>query len=90
MLGGSKARSANRRSARSLSRRDHFTRRLRFDPLEDRRLLDATGPRVLGHTPTEVRNAAFDHIDVTFSEAIDLATFTIADVRISGKRPPPF
>ena len=39
---------------------------------------------MLSHSPTEVRNDVFDHIDVIFDEAIDAATFTVADVVITG------
>ena len=41
--------------------------RLLFETLEPRTLLDASGPRILGHTPG-VQNAAFVHVDVTFNE----------------------
>ena len=48
------------------------------------KLLAAAGPVVLGVSPTEVRNATFDHIDVDFDRAIDAATFTTADVSVVG------
>ncbi len=60
------------------------SRVLRLEPLEERALLDAVGPRILSISPTEIRNAAFDHVDVEFSEPIDPATFTIDDVSIVG------
>ena len=47
-------------------------------------MLDAAGPRIIDITPTEVRNADFDHLDVTFNEAINSETFTPGDVSISG------
>ena len=55
-----------------------------MEPLEERALLDATGPHVLSHTPSEIRNDVFDHIDITFNEAIDEATFTVDDVNINS------
>ena len=80
--------STRRGNARCASSRDRFgccrSRALRLEPLEERTLLDSAGPRVLSHTPLEVRNDVFDHIDITFNEAIDLATFTVDDVSISG------
>src|SRR5205823_4275291 len=57
--------------------------RPRLESLEDRVLLDS-GPRVLSVTPTEVRNAAFDHVDISFDKAIDPTTFTPDDVAITG------
>lgn len=39
---------------------------------------------ILSHTPSEVRNDVFDHIEVSFDEAIDPVTFTVDDVAISG------
>ncbi|MFV1968111.1 MAG: Ig-like domain-containing protein [Pirellulaceae bacterium] len=59
-------------------------RRLFLETLEKRWLLDGVGPSILAFTPNEVRNDVFDHIDVTFNEAIDLATFTVDDVSING------
>jgi hypothetical protein len=55
-----------------------------LEMLEDRTLLDSTGPHVLSVTPQEIRNAVFDHLDVRFDEAVDAATFTPADVGILG------
>ncbi len=45
---------------------------------------DPTPLSVLSIAPKEVRNAAFDHIDITFSEAVDPETFGIEDVAILG------
>ena len=59
------------------------SRRLLFEPLEQRLLLDA-GPKIINITPTEVRNADFDHLDVVFNEAVASATFTSDDVAIFG------
>ena len=67
-------------SREAMSRR---SRRLFFEPLEQRLLLDA-GPKIIDITPTEVRNADFDHLDVVFNEAVATATFTADDVIISG------
>ncbi len=67
--------------ARYLTRSPWFRPRLEW--LEDRITPDA-GPRVLSHTPTQVINAAFDHIDVRFNMAIDPATFDTQDVSILG------
>src|SRR4051812_29884700 len=53
------------------------------ESLEARRLL-AGGPRILSITPTEVRNAAFDHVEVVFDRDIDPSTFSVADVAIGG------
>src|SRR4051812_6919616 len=57
---------------------------LALEALEPRTLLDSSGPRIISSTPTEVRNAAFDHLDVTFNEAIDPETFSTQDVAITG------
>jgi hypothetical protein len=51
--------------------------------MEERMLL-ASGPVILGISPTEVRNATFDHVDVTFNGPIDPSSFTIDDVTIAG------
>jgi hypothetical protein len=51
--------------------------------LEDR-VLPSSGPFVLRVTPTGVRNAVFDHVDVTFNEAIDATTFAPAQVSLRG------
>ncbi|MCY2992548.1 MAG: hypothetical protein NTY19_32405, partial [Planctomycetota bacterium] len=47
-------------------------------------LLDATGPRITGATPRLPLRGPLDHLDVTFSEAIDAASFTLADVTAAG------
>ena len=54
-----------------------------LESLEPRTLL-STGPRITAITPTEVINATFDHIDVTFNESIDPTTFTTGDVTMTG------
>jgi len=51
--------------------------------LEPRTLL-SQGPRITAITPTEVINATFDHVDVTWNEPIDSTTFTTGDVSVSG------
>src|SRR4051794_17737159 len=61
---------------------------LALEELEPRTLLDADGPRVLSVTPTEIRNAAFDHVDVTFNEPIDPSIFDAADVTLAGPAGP--
>ena len=75
--------------SRLVSSRTRNARRARrlffdFEGLEVRTLLDGTGPRILSATPLDVRNAVFDHIDVTFNESIDPASFTTQDVAITG------
>ena len=54
-----------------------------FEYHEFRRLL-ASGPRVLSITPTEVRNATFDHIDVSFSSDIDASSVAPIDFTLDG------
>jgi hypothetical protein len=44
--------------------------------------VDTVPPRVTQHTPTELAGT-LDHVDVSFSEKIDKATFTTADVAIT-------
>src|SRR5215212_7132583 len=61
--------------------------RLLCEILEDRVVPDA-GPRVTAVTPLEVRNATFDHFDVTFSRAIDASTLTASDVIVQGATSP--
>ena len=51
-------------------------------------MLDGTGPRILSATPLDVRNAVFDHLDVTFNKPIDAVTFTTQDVAIAGPEGP--
>jgi hypothetical protein len=60
------------------------SRKLIFESLEPRALLDAGGPRITESTPREVINGTFDHLDVTWNEAIDASTFTADDVSVSG------
>jgi RHS repeat-associated protein len=79
--------------SRTVSRRTrsaHRTNSLRsqIERLEDRTLLDGTGPRILSATPLDVRNTVFDHLDVTFNEPIDALTFTTQDVTIAGPEGP--
>ncbi|MFO0957422.1 MAG: hypothetical protein U0800_08130 [Isosphaeraceae bacterium] len=57
--------------------------RVLLEALEARTLL-ASGPRITGVSPTEVRNATFDHIDVTFDKPINETSFTVDDVTIAG------
>ncbi len=54
-----------------------------LEALEPRTLL-SVGPRILSITPTQVINATFDHVDVTFNKAIDPTTFTTGDVSLTG------
>src|SRR4051794_29735154 len=82
----SRRRQPLQRSFRGTSKRTR--RALALEPLEDRTLLATSGPRIIALSPTEVRNAAFDHIDVTFDKAIDPASFTTADVAIAGPSGP--
>jgi YD repeat-containing protein len=63
-------------------------RKIEFERLEDRTLLATSGPRINSVTPTQIQNAVFDHIDVTFNEAIDSTTFTTQDVTITGPSGP--
>ena len=58
-------------------------RKLSFEHLEIRRLL-VSGPWVLSITPTEVRNAVYDHVDVSFNSDIDAASFSPTDVTLNG------
>ena len=46
--------------------------------------IDAGGPRVIATDPTGTVSAAFSFIDVTFSEEIDLPSFTLDDVSLIG------
>jgi hypothetical protein len=78
LLRGSREKAQHRRRLA-----DRRRRRLAFEVLEDR-ILPSSGPLILSATPTEVRNAVFDHVDVTFNEAIDPATFTAAEVSLQG------
>ncbi len=78
----------NRGRSRGADRGRALRFRPRLERLEDRTLLDAFGPRILDHTPGEVRNAAFDHIDIRFNEAIDASTFSLADIVITGPSGP--
>ena len=54
-----------------------------IEALKPRTLLSG-GPRITAITPTEVINATFDHVDVTWNEAIDPTTFTNGDVTLTG------
>ncbi len=50
---------------------------------ESRTLL-SQGLMITAVTPTQVINATFDHVDVTFNEAINPTTFTTNDVSLTG------
>ncbi len=54
-----------------------------IETLESRTLL-SQGLMITAVTPTQVINATFDHVDVTFSEAINPTTFTTNDVSLTG------
>src|SRR3954451_13261859 len=83
-----KSTSLRRKRSRSQSRNTRRTSwALQLEPLEDRTLL-ASGARITAITPTQVQNAVFDHIDVTFNTAINPTTFTTQDVVISGPSGP--
>ncbi len=75
--------SAGTRPSRSDRSRQGHRSRLGCEPLEDRVTPDA-GPRVTTVTPLEVRNATFDHVDVTFSRPLDFSAFAPADVTLVG------
>ncbi|MDB5386553.1 MAG: hypothetical protein JWM11_2199, partial [Planctomycetaceae bacterium] len=47
-------------------------------------VIDTTGPRVISQTPAATVEGSFDSIQVQFSEPIDLSTFTLADVLLTG------
>ncbi|HEX8203830.1 MAG TPA: hypothetical protein VF590_25360 [Isosphaeraceae bacterium] len=82
---------AHLRRRRAPRRRPVAPRRIRRLPaveaLESRTLLDAAGPRILGHL-VGVQAAAFVHADVTFLATIDPASFTPEDVTITGPSGP--
>ncbi len=70
------------RPARSPRRRQLFP--LTFvESLETRTLL-SSGLMITAITPTEVENATFDHVDLTFNEAIAPSSFTTDDVTLVG------
>ncbi len=48
------------------------------------RTLLSQGQMIAAVTPTQVINATFDHVDVTFNEAINPTTFTTNDVSLTG------
>ena len=54
-----------------------------IETLESRTLL-SQGLMITAVTPTQVINATFDHVDVTFNEAINPTTFTTNDVSLTG------
>ncbi len=56
-------------------------RKLTFEQLEFRRVL-VSGPWILSITPTELRNAEYDHVDVSFNSDINAATFSPIDVTL--------
>ncbi len=63
--------------------KNNGNRRLTFEQLEFRRVL-ASGPFVLSISPNEVRNAVYDHVDVSLNSDIDAATFSPIDVTFNG------
>ena len=81
---------ARQLESRRAQRRNRSQRRLRrvlsmtIEPLEPRTLLSGAGPKIIAIAPTDVSNAVFDHVDVTFDTAIDPATLTTADVTFKG------
>jgi len=54
-----------------------------IETLESPTLL-SQGLMITAVTPTQVINATFDHVDVTFNEAINPTTFTTNDVSLTG------
>ena len=54
-----------------------------IETLESRTLF-FQGLMITAVTPTQVINATFDHVDVTFNEAINPTTFTTNDVSLFG------
>src|SRR5437899_59536 len=63
--------------------RHRWMKRPALEALEPRTLLDASGPRIVGHT-AEVQGGAFVSVKVTFNEPIDPASFTVEDLAIEG------
>ena len=63
-------------------RKKRQARRRSIESLEDRRML--AGLQVVDVNPEEMRNSVFDHVEVSFNQEIDAATFTEDDVSISG------
>ena len=57
---------------------------LRMERLEPRVMLDGSGPRVIDYSPQDIRHDVFDHLDLTFDEAIDFSTVSVSDIQISG------
>ena len=47
-------------------------------------LVDVHGPRVVAQTPDEYVVSAIDHVDLAFSEAINPASLTPADITLTG------
>src|SRR5262249_8869006 len=66
---------------RRTHRRTHH--RSTLESLKPRTLL-SSGPRMGGITPAWVEPPTFDHVDLTFHEAIDPASFTPVDVSLAG------
>ena len=56
---------------------------LLYSPVSDSRPPLPVGPFVLGLSPT-VSNTAVTEVDVTFTELIDIDTFTVEDIVVSG------
>lgn len=79
-----------RRRPRSEKRDSHAGRNrkrrrtLAIERLEGRIVLDAAGPIILSHNPSEIRNEVFDHIELVFDSPIDASTVSAHDVTISG------
>ena len=46
-------------------------------------LTDTSGPYVLGHEPLVLTEMTLDFVDVTFDKAVNLGTFTAADVTVT-------
>jgi hypothetical protein len=74
----------NRGRIGTLSRRYRYISSLYLEGLEERILLDGSGPRIISSTPTEVVNGAFDHLDVQFNEPINASSFTMGNARWSS------
>ena len=53
-----------------------------LEPLEPRLLLDTSGPQIVAHWPDGLINTTVDHVEVTFNDPIDPATFTVEDVSV--------
>jgi len=58
-----------------------------LEQFEPRLLLDTAGPQIVTHWPDGLISTSADHVDVTFSEAINPATFTAEDVTVALTTP---